>query len=157
MAILFPVLSRVRKQAKAMICQGHLRQWGMLLATYTEDNQGRFPSNTATCSDGVWLLRGAFLSGKDPNGAQDSFYHFHTEDITCCPLATQPPPVCSSAPSDIRAVARSSISPLRFPSTRSQDRPDRRLPLGRLRPPAQRFVAVTGSISGCSRGSAGGI
>ncbi len=89
MALLFPVLSRVRKQAKAMICQGHLRQWGMVLATYTEDHQGRFPSTMMTGFDGVWLLRGAFLSGKDPNAAQDSFYHFRTQDIACCPLATQ--------------------------------------------------------------------
>jgi prepilin-type processing-associated H-X9-DG protein len=50
------------------------------------------PSTVGSSSDGVWLLRGAFLSGKDPNGPQDSFYHFHTQDIACCPLATQPSP-----------------------------------------------------------------
>jgi prepilin-type N-terminal cleavage/methylation domain-containing protein/prepilin-type processing-associated H-X9-DG protein len=90
MAILVPALSRARKQAKTMICQAHLRQWGMVLATYTEDHQGRLPSTMANGCDGVWLLRGAFLSGKDPNAPQDTFHHFHTQDIACCPMATQP-------------------------------------------------------------------
>jgi len=92
MAILLPALSRVRKQARAMICQGHLRQWGMVLATYAEEHHGRFPSTGGVGFGGVWLLRGAFLSGKDPNGPQDSFYHFRTQDIACCPLAMQPCP-----------------------------------------------------------------
>jgi prepilin-type N-terminal cleavage/methylation domain-containing protein/prepilin-type processing-associated H-X9-DG protein len=90
MAILLPVLSRVRKHAKAMVCQSRLRQWGMALAACTEDDQGQFPA------DGLWLLRGALLSGKDANEAQDSFLHFHTRDIACCPMATRPPGNMSS-------------------------------------------------------------
>ena len=89
MALLLPVGARVRKQAKAMVCQSHLRQWGMALAVYTQDNQGRFPG-TMVGDDGLWLLRGAFVSGKDPNASQDSFHHFHTEGIINCPMATQP-------------------------------------------------------------------
>jgi prepilin-type N-terminal cleavage/methylation domain-containing protein/prepilin-type processing-associated H-X9-DG protein len=89
MAVLLPALSRVRKHARAMICQGHLRQWGMAWATYAEDHQGRFPASFSGF-DGVWLLRGAFLTGKDPNAPQDSFHHFRTQDIACCPMATKP-------------------------------------------------------------------
>jgi prepilin-type N-terminal cleavage/methylation domain-containing protein len=89
MAILFPVLSRVRKQAKAMICRSHLRQWGLTLSAYTEEHEGRFPA-TIGGMDGFWLLRGAFISNQDPNAPQDSFHHFHTKDIACCPEATQP-------------------------------------------------------------------
>lgn len=89
MAVLFPALSRARKQAKAVVCQSRLRQWGMALAMYAEDNQGRFPA-TQGGVDGFWLLRGAFISDQDPNGPQDSFHHFHTKDIACCPAATQP-------------------------------------------------------------------
>ncbi|MCX5644341.1 MAG: type II secretion system protein [Phycisphaerae bacterium] len=88
MAILLPTLSRVRKQAKTMVCQGHLRQWGMALSAYTEENQGRFPSSY-NGTEGMWLLRGAFLS-KDPNAPRDSFHHFNTKDIAFCPLATRP-------------------------------------------------------------------
>jgi prepilin-type N-terminal cleavage/methylation domain-containing protein len=89
MAILLPALSRVRKQAGAMTCQSHLRQWGTALAAYAEDHQGHFPSDPFGC-DGVWLLRGAFLSGKNPNAPQDSFHHFRTQDIARCPMATKP-------------------------------------------------------------------
>jgi type II secretory pathway pseudopilin PulG len=89
MALLLPLLGRARKQAQAMVCQSRLRQWGMALAAYTEGNQGRLPA-TLTGVDGIWLLRGAFIGGKDPNGPRDSFHHFHTKDIACCPMATQP-------------------------------------------------------------------
>lgn len=89
MAILLPVLSRVRTQAKAMVCQSRLRQWGMALAAYADDHQGRFPGSISGF-DGMWVLRGAFVSGKDPNARQDSFHHFRTKDIACCPTATKP-------------------------------------------------------------------
>ena len=34
MAILVPTLQRVRKQARAVVCQSNLRQWGTLMAMY---------------------------------------------------------------------------------------------------------------------------
>jgi len=54
MAILLPALQRVRKQAKAMVCRANLKQWGMILALYTEDSQGRLPTDAVS---GMWLLR----------------------------------------------------------------------------------------------------
>jgi len=41
-SILTPALQRVRRQAKAVGCQGNLRQWGIAFAGYTSDNNGRF-------------------------------------------------------------------------------------------------------------------
>lgn len=41
MAILMPALQRVRKQAKAVVCQANLHQWGLLFATLAEGNEGR--------------------------------------------------------------------------------------------------------------------
>jgi type II secretory pathway pseudopilin PulG len=87
-ALLLPALRRARRQAKAMVCRSNLRQWAMVLATYTEDHQGRFPSKGLGV-DGVWLLRGAFLTGNDPNAPQDTFHHFNTKKIACCPMATR--------------------------------------------------------------------
>jgi prepilin-type N-terminal cleavage/methylation domain-containing protein len=88
MAILLPTLQRVRKQAKAAVCQANLKQWGNVLALYAEDSQGRLPCEpSGDC--GIWLLRGAFLSG-DPNEPDDSLHHFHTRDIACCPTAVRP-------------------------------------------------------------------
>ena len=92
MAVLLPALSRARRQARAVVCLSHLRQWGTTLAIYTEDNQGRFPA-TATGTDGVWLLRGAFMGTGDPNTPQNSFHHLDTRDILCCPMATR---LCST-------------------------------------------------------------
>jgi prepilin-type N-terminal cleavage/methylation domain-containing protein len=82
MAILVPALSRARKQAKAMVCQARLRQWGTVLALYAQDHEGRFPCN-ASGTAGAWLLRGTLLArtNKDANAPQDSFFHFRTKDI----------------------------------------------------------------------------
>ena len=90
MALLMPALSLARKQAKAMVCQSRLRQWGTILALYAQDNEGRFPCNFDG-SAGTWLLRGTVLqvASKDPNATQDSLYHFRTKNIACCPLATR--------------------------------------------------------------------
>ena len=43
MAILLPTLQRVRNQAKAVVCQSNLRQWGTLWATSVNENDGYFP------------------------------------------------------------------------------------------------------------------
>lgn len=39
-AVLLPALQRVRKQARAVVCQANLRQWASAVALYAEDNQG---------------------------------------------------------------------------------------------------------------------
>lgn len=108
MAILLPTLQRVRRQAKGMICQAHLRQWGVVLAAYAEDHRGRFPS-TIKGADGVWLLRGAFLDGTDANAPQDSFHHFRTQDIACCPMATSPRQLLAGGVPDFVSSGRSSF------------------------------------------------
>jgi prepilin-type N-terminal cleavage/methylation domain-containing protein/prepilin-type processing-associated H-X9-DG protein len=91
MAILMPALSRVRRQARAVICQTKLRQWGMALNMYVQDNEGRFPM---AGNAGAWLLRGTLLSVSsiDPNAPQDSLHHFRTKDLACCPMATRSKP-----------------------------------------------------------------
>ncbi len=42
MAMLMPVLSNARNQAKAVICQLNLKQWGFCFAMYAQDNNNRF-------------------------------------------------------------------------------------------------------------------
>ncbi len=93
LAILIPAVQRVRKHAKAMVCQSRLRQWGVALAAYTEENQGRFSGTLLGGDDALWLLRGAIVTGKDANAPQDSFYRFRTKDILCCPIASKHLPV----------------------------------------------------------------
>ena len=89
-AILLPVLGRVRKQARAMVCQANLKQWATALAGYMEDNEGRFACDGRGW-DGIWLLRGTFPSA-DPNRPDDCLFHFQTKDIALCPMAVKPDP-----------------------------------------------------------------
>ena len=93
MALLLPALQRVRKQARAVVCQANLKQWGTILALYAQNHQGRFPSDIiagpGVWGAGVWLIRGAFLGGDDPNAPQVSLRGFHTKDIACCPMAAK--------------------------------------------------------------------
>jgi prepilin-type N-terminal cleavage/methylation domain-containing protein/prepilin-type processing-associated H-X9-DG protein len=87
-AILLPALQHVRKQARTLVCQSNLRQWGVVLATYTQDSEGHLPTDLAG-TGATWLLRGAFMGG-DPNAPQDTLHHFRTQGIACCPVAPKP-------------------------------------------------------------------
>jgi len=90
MAALVPALGAARRHARAVTCQSNLRQWGATLALYTEDHQGRFPTNFGGVS-GVWLLRGAFLPRDDPNANASVLHHFGTRNIALCPMAAKAP------------------------------------------------------------------
>jgi prepilin-type N-terminal cleavage/methylation domain-containing protein len=72
MAILMPALQRIRKQAKTVMCQSNLKQWGTIFAMYTDGNNGNF--NTRTGNGGRWM-----------DAMVD--YYISTEDIRLCPLA----------------------------------------------------------------------
>ncbi len=59
MAILLPALSRVRKQARGVVCQANLRQWGTFMAASVNDNDERFWSPNwktprGACGPTVW-------------------------------------------------------------------------------------------------------
>ena len=74
MAILMPALQRVRKQARGVICQANLKQWGIIFAMYTDDNNGNFPERSN--DSGRWMdsMRELYIS---------------TEDIRLCPVASK--------------------------------------------------------------------
>jgi prepilin-type N-terminal cleavage/methylation domain-containing protein len=77
MAILMPALQRVRKQAKSVICQANLKQWGTIFAMYTDDNNGNFPERRG----------GSNAYGRWMDSMRD--YYITTEDIRCCPVASK--------------------------------------------------------------------
>jgi prepilin-type N-terminal cleavage/methylation domain-containing protein len=79
MAVTLPVLSQVRKQARAVACQANLRQWGAFLATYVNENDGRLPSPAVDVSWNAWGLGWDW----DPGS------HDEVKDIRCCPMATR--------------------------------------------------------------------
>jgi len=82
-AVLLPALQRVRKQAKAALCQANLRQWGQILALYTEDSEGHLPPRF------LWFLRGSHGPDDDPN-KPPVYHHIRTQGIACCPMAARP-------------------------------------------------------------------
>ena len=85
MAILLPALQRARRQARAVVCHANLKQWGTILALYTEANQGRLPPRE---TDAIWLIRGSVVSSDDPN-VTESLHRVDTEGIACCPMAVR--------------------------------------------------------------------
>jgi prepilin-type N-terminal cleavage/methylation domain-containing protein/prepilin-type processing-associated H-X9-DG protein len=42
MAILMPVLGKARRQARGVICQSNLRQWGLVFQMYLDNNDNRY-------------------------------------------------------------------------------------------------------------------
>ena len=85
MAILLPALQSVRRQARTVVCQANLKQWGGIMALYIEDNRGRFPPGIPGC---LGFLRGSFVYDDDPNKA-DVYHSVSTEGIALCPMAVR--------------------------------------------------------------------
>jgi len=44
MSILMPALSKVKKQATAVVCRSRMKQWGVVFSMYTNENDGFFHS-----------------------------------------------------------------------------------------------------------------
>ena len=78
LAILLPAVQRVKKQAKAVICQSNLKQWGTIFLMYTENNDGLCP-------------RQKFHSLATPEPWMYIIHDYSTdnEGIYCCPMATR--------------------------------------------------------------------
>ena len=93
MSILMPMLQRARKHAKAVACQGNLRQWSILFATYAAENDGRLPSWRRGPTDpgdawwGWWGWWGYWDPGRE---RPESPAYAATKGIMLCPMATKP-------------------------------------------------------------------
>jgi prepilin-type processing-associated H-X9-DG protein len=86
MAILVPALQRARRQARAVVCQTNLKQWGTVLALYVDDNEGRLPIMSGGTV--LWFFRGSWLPEGDPNRPV-VFQKVVTKGIACCPMAVK--------------------------------------------------------------------
>ena len=54
MSILMPALARVRKQAKSVMCQANMKQWGLVFSMYTSDNDGYFMDGSVPINSGYY-------------------------------------------------------------------------------------------------------
>jgi prepilin-type N-terminal cleavage/methylation domain-containing protein/prepilin-type processing-associated H-X9-DG protein len=78
MALLVPALSRARRQARAVVCQGNLKQWGLRVATGASDDDAslRRWGKTGTTHE-AWLFRGDVPPPEN-----------RSRDIRFCPMAS---------------------------------------------------------------------
>ncbi len=81
MAILLPVLGRVKRQAKAVVCQSNLRQWGLWFPMYTEDNDDKFFGGWNS-RVGAPLSRSGWITVMRP-------YFKDSNDVLLCPMAVK--------------------------------------------------------------------
>jgi prepilin-type N-terminal cleavage/methylation domain-containing protein len=74
MAILMPAMAKVKKQAKSVVCQARLRQWGLVLNFYADDNNGYFMSGSG----------GSHFEWMEPARP-----YFREDEMCFCPMATK--------------------------------------------------------------------
>jgi prepilin-type N-terminal cleavage/methylation domain-containing protein len=84
MSILMPALARVRAQAKNVLCQSNLKQWGICFGMYADEWEGSAP-------------RGWWVGGQTPGPFNTDYWmealrpcYGNQHDLRCCPTATQP-------------------------------------------------------------------
>jgi prepilin-type N-terminal cleavage/methylation domain-containing protein len=76
MSILMPALNRVRDQAKTMMCQARLREWGLIFKFYTDDHNGSFNPGWDIGERALWM-----------NALRP--YYKDNWDMLLCPTATR--------------------------------------------------------------------
>ena len=77
MSILMPALARVRKQAKDVLCQANLRQWGLVWSMYSGDSDASTLSGPGIPGAESWL--------------SDLYRpYYKDEDLLKCPMAIIP-------------------------------------------------------------------
>jgi prepilin-type N-terminal cleavage/methylation domain-containing protein/prepilin-type processing-associated H-X9-DG protein len=72
MGILMPSLQKAREQAKGVICQSRLREWGLVWSMYVNENRGKFPD----MSGHTWM-----------HGLRE--YYKENEDLLFCPMTSR--------------------------------------------------------------------
>jgi prepilin-type N-terminal cleavage/methylation domain-containing protein/prepilin-type processing-associated H-X9-DG protein len=80
MALLLPALSRARRQARAVVCQGNLKQWGLRVATGASDDDTStriWNKTTYGNTHEAWSFRGDVPPPKS-----------RSQDIRFCPMAS---------------------------------------------------------------------
>jgi len=78
MSILMPALQRVREQSRNVTCRANLKQWNLIFAMQTENNDGRF--FTGEGNPGFWWLMELEPKWRSPGNAK----------IWFCPTAIKP-------------------------------------------------------------------
>jgi prepilin-type N-terminal cleavage/methylation domain-containing protein/prepilin-type processing-associated H-X9-DG protein len=83
-AILLPSLTRAREHAKAAVCAGNLRQMGVAMEMYLEDNEGFYPGEHSARSNPA-LGGGCFVTW----APRLRLYASMNEELFWCPTADE--------------------------------------------------------------------
>jgi len=87
MALLLPALQRARNQARKVVCQSNLCQFGQVLFLYIEDHEGRRPSGHGRA---LGLLRGSLAGELDNPDVPDVFQSVRVDRVAMCPMDVRP-------------------------------------------------------------------
>jgi len=98
MSILLPAMSRVRRQAKAVMGQANLKQWGTCFAMYAGDWDNSAPR-------GWWSGSASGLQPQNTDYWMEALrpYYGNEHDLRCCPMATKPESTTGSVPGTFTA------------------------------------------------------
>jgi len=96
-AILFPIFSRARENARRASCASNLRQLGLAVAQYTQDYDEIFPNATSSPPgaglDGGWVYFSVYPANTTPNAFDVTrgslFPYTKSAQIYVCPSDTQ--------------------------------------------------------------------
>lgn len=81
MSILLPALGRVRRQAKDVLCETNLHQWGVCFAMYADDWDGSFMQGWVEGCGGVENCNSYWFKALLP--------YYKDGDLRLCPMATK--------------------------------------------------------------------
>jgi len=73
MGILMPALQRVKSQAKSVLCQTNLKQWGTIVNLYCDENDRVMPDRSLESGKGRWMYSMRHL-------------YSNVKDLKLCPL-----------------------------------------------------------------------
>jgi len=76
LSILLPSLNKVKQVARDVVCRSNIKQWSLIFAMYTQENDGKFPGQI----DGLNFDRGEWIVPLRDYMETDS-------DISLCPTA----------------------------------------------------------------------
>ncbi len=91
LAILMPALQRVREQAREQVCRGNLKNVGLAIIMYLDDNEYTMPdfhTHSNPCNGHLWYgSRGQLLKAGDNRSYWGVIYHEYMKDeqIFGCP------------------------------------------------------------------------
>ncbi len=102
LALLFPALSRARKQARAVACQVNLKQWGLRFATFASENDGclRTSARAVNPSDS-WAPERWWAWG------DASYTGNRSGNVRFCPMASTPANDVTGGHQDLKGVITS--------------------------------------------------